>query len=183
MQSTLPARRSRGLRRAMLVRLATYPLVCYLGVTIALVLMEDRLLFQPLSPAKCWYEPPAGRAVRDIQFTSADGTRLHGRWCPKPGAEGAVLFCYGSAGNLCTALNADAITRWQEQFGESILLFDYPGYGRSEGRPSEAGCYAAAEAAYYWLIQNQRIAPERIVLFGQSLGSGVAVDLARRRPH
>jgi len=63
----------------------------------------------------------------------------------------------------------------------SLLLFDYPGYGRSGGQPSEAGCYAAANAAYDWL--QRQVAPEHIVIAGQSLGGGVAVDLASRRPH
>ena len=70
-----------------------------------------------------------------------------------------------------------------ESLDRSVLIFDYPGYGRSEGKPSEAGCYASAEAAYDWLTRVQRIAPERIVIAGESLGGGVAVDLASRRRH
>ena len=65
----------------------------------------------------------------------------------------------------------------------SVLIFDYPGFGRSEGKPSESGCYAAADAAYDWLTRVQGVAPERIVIAGESLGGGVAVELASRRPH
>jgi hypothetical protein len=67
------------------------------------------------------------------------------------------------------------------ELGESVLVFDYPGYGRSGGTPSEAGCYAGADAAYDWLT-HRGIPAERITLVGVSLGGGVAVDLAARRP-
>ncbi len=60
---------------------------------------------------------------------------------------------------------------------------DYPGYGRSEGKPSEPGCYAAADAAYNWLVEAKRIPPEWISLCGESLGGGVATGLAARKPH
>jgi fermentation-respiration switch protein FrsA (DUF1100 family) len=69
-----------------------------------------------------------------------------------------------------------------ERVGESVLVFDYPGFGQSEGRTSEAGCYAAADAAYDWLISTAGIPSNRIIVFGISLGGGVAVDLAARRP-
>jgi fermentation-respiration switch protein FrsA (DUF1100 family) len=73
---------------------------------------------------------------------------------------------------------------WQQPpLPQAVLLIDYPGYGRSEGAPSEAGCYAAADAAYDWLTEIQQVAPERILLFGRSLGGGIVTDLARRRPH
>lgn len=62
-------------------------------------------------------------------------------------------------------------------------IFDYPGYGYSEGKPNEAGCYAAADAAYDWLTDSGAIAPKDIILFGESLGGGVATDLAVRRQH
>ncbi len=65
----------------------------------------------------------------------------------------------------------------------AVLVFDYPGYGRSSGVPSEAGCYAAGDAAYDWLSKVQHVPAERIILVGGSLGGGIATDLARRRPH
>jgi fermentation-respiration switch protein FrsA (DUF1100 family) len=92
-----------------------------------------------------------------------------------------VLYCHGNAGNL--SHRASAITSWQKELGQSVLIFDYPGFGRSEGKPDEAGCYAAANAAYDWLTQVQKVPPERILLYGGSLGGGVAVDLASRQPH
>src|SRR5947209_2751460 len=63
-----------------------------------------------------------------------------------------------------------------------MLVFDYPGYGMSEGEPSEQGCYTAADSAYDWLL-GKGYKPEQIVIYGESLGGGVAIDLASRRPH
>ena len=72
---------------------------------------------------------------------------------------------------------------WQRELGVSVLIFDYPGYSRSGGKPTEAGCYAAAEAAYQWLTQVQGVRVERVLIYGRSLGTAVAVDLASRQPH
>jgi fermentation-respiration switch protein FrsA (DUF1100 family) len=119
--------------------------------------------------------------VEDVWLHNSEGTLIHAWWLGRPGSQGAVLFCHGNAGNLSYwALWTTALSN---ALGEPILIFDYPGYGHSEGKPSEAGCYAAADAAYDWLVHSQRIAPARITLFGESLGGGVATDLASRRPH
>jgi fermentation-respiration switch protein FrsA (DUF1100 family) len=145
------------------------------------VALEDRLLFHPAPAARRWADPPAGFEVEDVAFQTADGTPLHGRWFPHRGAHGAVLVCHSRAGNLSLELSAEALAGWQREVGVSVFVFDYPGYGRSGGRPSEAGCYAAADAAYDWL--TQRVAPRDVLIFGRSLGSAVAIDLACRRPH
>jgi fermentation-respiration switch protein FrsA (DUF1100 family) len=67
------------------------------------------------------------------------------------------------------------------QLQMSVLAFDYPGFGQSEGVASEAGCYAAADAAYDWLAQQ--VPAQQIILVGQSLGGGVATEIASRRTH
>src|SRR5262249_58324820 len=92
-----------------------------------------------------------------------------------------LLYCHGNAGNL--SHRAGAVAALQKLLGVPILIFDYPGYGKSAGRPTEAGCCAAAEAAYDWLTGTQKVPPERLLLYGGSLGGGVAVDLASRRPY
>jgi fermentation-respiration switch protein FrsA (DUF1100 family) len=153
----------------------------YAVTLLVLLALEDRLLFHPAPAARRWAEPPAGFEVQEVAFRAADGTRLHGRWFPCPAARGAVLVCHSRAGNLSLELGAQALAGWQREVGVSVFVFDYPGYGRSEGRPSEAGCYAAASAAYDWL--TQRVAARDVLLFGRSLGTAMAVDLAARRPH
>lgn len=152
----------------------------YLGVIVVLLLLENALLFHPTKAGSDWHTPPNSR-VQDIQLTTADGIRIHAWWCPQDGAEGAVLYCHGNAGNL--SHRAPAVARWQEEMNQNVLIFDYPGYGRSAGKPSEAGCYAAADAAYDWLIQDRKFPADRIILYGGSLGGGVAVELATRRDH
>ncbi len=122
--------------------------------------------------------------MEDVQLRTGEGTMIHGWWCPVPGwrpEQGAMLYCHGNAGNLSS--RADVIREWQEGLGQAVLIFDYPGYGRSEGKPGEAGCYAAADAAYDWLTQVKKVPAERVLIYGGSLGGGVAVDLASRKPH
>jgi fermentation-respiration switch protein FrsA (DUF1100 family) len=150
----------------------------YLAVCAGLLCLEDRMLYHPRSAREDWEPPAPGLPAEDVWLRSADGTRIHAWWCPYPGAREAILYCHGNAGNL--SHRHQLLPLW-ETLGKSILIFDYPGFGRSEGIPSEAGCCAAGDAAYDWLAQ--RVAPERIVLLGRSLGGGIATDLAARRPH
>lgn len=155
---------------------------CYLGVLLVMLLLENYLLYHPVSAEQNWEVPPLSN-FQDVTLKSGDGTRIHAWWCPTRDwttDQGALLYCHGNAGNL--SHRADAIRALQNRVGQAVLIFDYPGYGKSEGKPSEAGCYAAGEAALDWLIDNQKIPPERILLYGKSLGGGVAVDLASRRP-
>lgn len=146
-----------------------------------LLALENRFVFHPSS---YWEPPPPELNVKDVELTSADGTRIHAWWSApddwKP-AQGALLYCYGNGGNLSN--RGDRIRRWRNVMGMAVLIFDYPGYGRSDGKPTEAGCYAAGDAAYDWLIGEKKIPGERIVLYGDSLGGGVATELATRRPH
>jgi fermentation-respiration switch protein FrsA (DUF1100 family) len=148
-----------------------------------MMFLENRLLFYPIRASADWEAPPNAR-VQDVYLQTAADVRIHAWWCPvaywEP-AQGALLYCHGNAGNL--SYRAGSVSRWQKELGQSVLIFDYPGFGQSEGRPDEAGCYAAANAAYDWLTQAQEVPPERILLYGGSLGGGVAVELASHRPH
>jgi fermentation-respiration switch protein FrsA (DUF1100 family) len=117
-------------------------------------------------------------AATEVWLTARDGVKLNAWWIPAPGAHLVTVFFHGNAGNLTHRIeHIRAITT----AGSSLLLPDYRGYGKSEGKPSEAGLYMDADAAYRWLI-DQGHAPERIVIQGESLGTAVAIDLAARRP-
>src|SRR5262249_49120336 len=70
-----------------------------------------------------------------------------------------------------------------QDFKTSVLIIDYPGYGRSQGKPSEAGCSAAAQAAYDWLTTTKNVPAKRILIYGSSLGGAIATDLASKNPH
>src|SRR5579862_1265770 len=145
--------------------------VSYLYGLLILVLLaaEDRLLYHPVTAAQHWNPAPRGLDPQDVQFTSADGTRLHGWWCAPPGwtpQQGALLLCHGNSGNI--SYLTPAARHWQEQLHVAVFLFDYPGFGRSQGTPSEAGCYAAGDAAYEWLVNEQKVPPNRLLIHGQS---------------
>jgi pimeloyl-ACP methyl ester carboxylesterase len=142
--------------------------------------LDNAFVFQPNRVLDTQPIPPDLRA-EDIGLRLPSGIPIHARWFPAKMCPDVILYCHGNAGNLFDRTRA--VVQLRESLGESVLIFDYPGYGRSGGEPNEAGLYAAADAAYDWLVQKQGIDPHRIVLFGESLGGGVAVDLATRRPH
>ncbi|MFC1854047.1 alpha/beta hydrolase, partial [candidate division CSSED10-310 bacterium] len=113
---------------------------------------------------------------QDIYLTTADDVTIHGWFFPGRSAE-TLLFFHGNAGNIADRL--DNIYRlWKHNL--SILIVDYRGYGKSEGSPSEKGSYLDAEAAWQWLQLNPDLNPDKIVIFGRSLGGAIALYLAAR---
>jgi len=119
---------------------------------------------------------PTRFAYEEAQFTAADGTRLHGWFLEHPQAREVVLYAHGNGENVAhVAPWMDIVRRDLEV---SILVFDYRGYGKSEGIPDEAGIVADARAARRWLAQRTGLAETDIVLFGRSLGGAVLIDLA-----
>jgi len=122
------------------------------------------------------------RPIEDVHFSAEDGVGLHGWFFPAKAdatrAHLAALICHGNAGNISHRLElADALL----ETGVSVFLFDYRGYGRSQGRPSEKGTYLDAQAAHRWLLKRG-FASCNIIAFGESLGGGVASELAVREP-
>lgn len=121
-----------------------------------------------------------GLFFEDVVVRADDGPRLHGWWVPH-GTSSApvVLLFHGNGGNISHRLERLRLLR---AAGASVFLFDYRGYGRSEGKPSEDGTYRDGEAALRWLVETKGVAPSRVVYHGESLGCAVAVELARRAP-
>jgi len=142
--------------------------------------LENRFVFHP-RPSDAKNAAPLPPPLEDVELRTIDGIKIHARWCPHPQAKGAVLYCHGNAGNL--EYFGKVARDFHASLDRSVLIFDYPGYGRSDGKPNEAGCYKSAKAAYEWLTSRKGIAPERIVIAGESLGGGVAVQLASQSPH
>ncbi len=154
-------------------------------------LVENSMIFFPARyPAGEWNAEAVG--ARDVFFDAADGVTLHAWWFeanPLAGGEArtepldssaVLLFAHGNAGNLThRAGHARAFARE----GISVLIFDYRGYGRSEGSADEAGIYRDIDAAFAFLTGEWGIASDRIVLFGRSLGSAPASRLSTRVPH
>lgn len=115
-----------------------------------------------------------GLAFEDVYFQASDGTRLNGWYFPaQESARASVLFCHGNGGNLGNQYTHVELLRPQ---GLNFFIFDYRGYGKSEGVLSETGTYRDALAAYHWLRQKTPNLP--IVIHGWSLGSAIAIDLA-----
>ena len=120
-----------------------------------------------------------GVPLQEVWFQATDGTKLFGWYAEQSAGSAVVLWCHGNAGNMVHRLdNLRALYR----LGLSVFLFDYRGYGKSQGRPSEAGLYQDAIGAYDYLTHVRRIRPERLVIFGRSLGGAVAGELATQRP-
>jgi fermentation-respiration switch protein FrsA (DUF1100 family) len=121
----------------------------------------------------------SGLPLQDVIFETEDRIRLFG-WFVTAGAEaGVLLWCHGNAGNIINRLDNLA---WLHRFGISVFLFDYRGYGRSQGRPSEPGLYRDALAAYDYVTKARGVPASKLVLFGRSLGASVAGHVASLRP-
>jgi hypothetical protein len=158
--------------------------VCCFGVVlVVMMLLENRLVYHPYSAADFW-EAPAGLSVEEVSFPSSENCAVHAWWCPMENwrpEDGALIYCQDNAGNL--SMRTEPVREWLHDGRTSVLIFDYPGYGRSDGTATESGCYAAAQAAYDWLTMVKKVPAERILIYGASLGGGVATDLASRNPH
>ncbi|MBI3821763.1 MAG: alpha/beta hydrolase [Planctomycetes bacterium] len=163
------------------LRSAAFLALGYVGLVSMLLFLENLLVYQPTTAERHWQPPPADEGIQDVYVTSADGSHLHGWWCPAKGSDHALLYCHGNAGNL--SHRGASIVKLRKILNASVLIIDYPGYGRSTGRPSEQGCYDAADAAYQWLTDEAKIAPRKIILYGGSLGGGVVTDVASRKEH
>ena len=133
----------------------------------------DRLIFfpDPYVP-----DPPPGVVERWI--TTADGVRLHAWYAGVPGAPATLVWSHGNGGNI--AGRADVLLALAAH-GVSVLAYDYRGYGKSAGAPSEEGVYLDAEAAYD-SERTRGVPPERLVAFGESVGGAVSIHLASERP-
>lgn len=160
----------------MLLAVLVTLLVGFLLACAALYALQGRLIW---FPARTLLATPAELHLpfEEVALTARDGVAIHGWFIPADGARGSVVVCHGNAGNIADRLE---IAERLRSLHVAVLLFDYRGYGRSAGSPSEEGSYLDAEAAFDWLAARPAAAP--IVAFGESLGGAVAVELARRRP-
>jgi uncharacterized protein len=159
-----------------ILHIASLVLVAYLLLVLMLAILQSRLVYFPTRALEAT-PAQAGLAYEDVWLTTEDGVRLHGWWVPAEDALGTVLFFHGNAGNISHRL-ASLLTF--HRLGYATLIFDYRGYGRSESSPSEEGTYRDADAAWRHLVEERGIAPERIALFGRSLGGAVAAALAEK---
>jgi fermentation-respiration switch protein FrsA (DUF1100 family) len=164
-----------GVKRAAL-RLLLPLTAGYLGILLLLTALQARLVFFPTRDLRAT-PADAGLVWEELRLRTEDGLGIHAWWVPAEGARGTILFCHGNAGNVGDRIGSILLFH---RLGWNVLIFDYRGYGRSEGSPSEAGLYRDATAAWAHLTAERGVAPEDIVLFGRSLGGAVAAELAER---
>lgn len=139
--------------------------------------LEQAIVFQPsVYPEGDW--SPSGLAFEDAWFQAHDGTELHGWYVAHSRPRGVVLFCHGNAGNVATW--SETLRVLNERHRLAVMSFDYRGYGRSAGKPSELGILQDARAARRWVATRTGVTESDVILMGQSLGGAVAVDLASR---
>ena len=168
------------------VRLLGVLVALYAAVLVWFHFREDWYVFHP--ERGTLLPPPVHLHLdsRDVKIPTADGVTLVARVIPPaPGLDpqraGWILYFHGAGGNLARVAYNEAWARFRD-LGLGVLAIDYRGFGQSDGTPSEAGLYRDADAAYAWLLQTMHVQPARIVVYGYSMGSAVAIDLATRVP-
>lgn len=120
----------------------------------------------------------AGMPIEKVSFKSQNGARLHGWFVQNPHAKKVILFSHGNGGNLDSFVpTVEAAVR----AGASVLAYDYQGFGQSEGKPTLDGIIEDGQAAYDYLVKVKNVARDRIVFFGQSMGTGVSCQLLKTR--
>ena len=156
----------------------------YLGLLVLLRLFESNLIYFPgnqrvLIPPPSWL----GLPVERVEISTEDGVKLVGWAIPAQSDSSGLwlLICHGNAGNL-SEFDRPLHYAGLRQLGLGLLAFDYRGYGESDGAPSEQGLYRDADAAYRFLREIRGVPADRIVVFGHSLGSAVAINLVSRQP-
>lgn len=145
-----------------------------------LLLFENKVIYYPsLYPEGYWDPASVGVPAQDIYFDSEDGVKLHGWFIPAPNAVATLLWFHGNAGNLSHRL--DNIQRLAP-LKLNIFIFDYRGYGRSEGTPDEPGIYKDSLAAYKKVLELEGVSVDTLFLFGRSLGGICAVQTVMNHP-
>jgi fermentation-respiration switch protein FrsA (DUF1100 family) len=148
----------------------------YVGLAAFLFFIQSRLIYFPTSEIVATPDQ-IGLSYKSVSFKAPDGVKLSGWFIPADSPRGAVIFCHGNAGNISHRLESIEIFHGLRL---STFIFDYRGYGASEGIPSEEGSYLDAKGAWNYLIEHEGLGPSDIILFGRSLGGAVAAWLARQ---
>jgi fermentation-respiration switch protein FrsA (DUF1100 family) len=150
--------------------------LAYLVICVFMYFYQYHLIYMPSgrierTPAS------AGLQYEDVRLRTADGVSISAWHILRPDNQGTLILCHGNAGNMTDRIS---IARAFHEMGLSVLMLDYRGYGTSEGSPDEAGTYADAEAAWDYVTRELGIPPHKVIIYGESLGGAVAVELATR---
>lgn len=150
----------------------------YLGMIFLGCTCQSKLVYQPTRQIEA-VPRDYGLDYEDVSFRTDDGVKLAAWYIPADKSKNVILCCHGNGGNISHRL--DTISTFH-QMGLSVLMFDYRGYGQSDGSPSEEGTYKDVAAAWEYLVETRKISADRIILFGRSLGGAVAAHQADKKP-
>jgi fermentation-respiration switch protein FrsA (DUF1100 family) len=147
----------------------------FVGLAGILTIFQSRLVYFP-ERAIAATPDVMGLSYEAVEFETSDGVKLSGWFVLAEEPRGVVLFCHGNAGNMSHRLESIDVFH---SLSLSVFIFDYRGYGKSEGRISEKGTYLDAEAAWRYLVDERQVDPSEIFIFGRSLGGAVGSWLAQ----
>ncbi len=168
--------RKKDFKMSFWLSIALVIFIAYSVLGWSLYFLQPKFLYKPVKDLP--YNPgDIGLTYENVNFRAKDNTKLNGWYIPAPDAEFTVLFCHGNGGNMTHRLDTINILN---ELGLSCFIFDYRGYGASEGTPTEHGTHLDATAAWHWLTLDCGIKKENIIIFGRSLGGSVAAHLAKK---
>jgi fermentation-respiration switch protein FrsA (DUF1100 family) len=164
--------------KMLILKLFIYLLCIFAGLLVVLYFCQSRLVFHPSRDFSA-YPSDIGLRFEDVFLETEDSLKIHSWFVftNEPKRNGVVLFCHGNAGNISDRIFS---IDFFNKLGYDVFIFDYRGYGKSDGTPSEQGTYLDANAAYEYLVEKKGMPEDKIVIFGRSIGGAVAVDLAAR---
>jgi fermentation-respiration switch protein FrsA (DUF1100 family) len=164
--------------KSLAIRMAKLFAIVYLAIVALLMFFENSMIYPaPKYPVGDWDK--IANVAEDVQFTADDGTKLHGLYLAQPNARGTLLFFHGNGENVSYLV--DELAQLQREYQLSVFAFDYRGYGKSEGKPSERGIQLDARAALDYLNKKTTTEPADVIFFGRSIGGAIAVELASER--
>lgn len=165
-----------------LLNLGKFLAIAYLAICVVLFFAQSRLIFVPSSQDYknlAALNLPYQEVWLPVSIKNGKVKRIHGWWIPHDRPLATLLYLHGNGGNISVEVKAK---RFYEM-GFSVLLIDYRGYGRSQGSfPSEKTVYQDAQVAWDYLVKERQISPQKIVVYGHSLGGAIAINLASQTP-
>lgn len=151
--------------------------ILYFIIALYFYLKQNKLLYRPYKKIEL---TPSFFEIdfEEVFFYTSDNIKLNAWYIPsRTKTCKTLLFCHGNSGNISHRLESIKIFH---NLGLNVFIFDYRGYGKSEGYPTENGTYKDGEAAWHYLIKKKNCTPENIIIFGRSLGGAIAVELATK---